>query len=119
MINQEVTKVTVNERVKMVEYPDNLGKLIIVYSAEGYYEKSIYIDSKGIVVPEKEFLCFAKDESGERVGGRLEILENECLKGIISVSPFSITVLKINPYCTVIPGPRGPIYICIPPGTPC
>ena len=119
MISEKVEKVTVSERVKMVKYPDESGTLFIVYSAEGYYEDAIYIKLDEKPKSGDDLICFSRDPKLREKKQFPEELTNSCVKAVESVSPFSVTVIKIGSYCNVIPGPRGPIYICIPPGTPC
>ena len=125
MTHEEVTKVTVSERVKMVEYPEeSYGKLFIVYSAEGYYENAVYLFPTGESVSGNKLICFTKDPDQKKMileekEECQDDLRNPYVKAVESVSPFSVTVLKTESYCNVIPGSRGPIYICIPPGTPC
>jgi hypothetical protein len=116
-------QVKVNENVKVVEYPDN-SKLIVVFTPEGYYENAIYIDPDKRVASGRELICHTKDQKlipdiqSQSKCFQIE-LEHPAAKAVESVSPNSVTVLKVGSYCNVIPGAHGPIYICIPPGTPC
>lgn len=123
MTDMSAERVEFDEDVKVVRFPDK-SKLIISFNSAGFYKNAIYISPENEVVEGDELICHTQSqEILDRMPSKpkcfQEVLNNEATKAIQNVSTNSLSVLKVGSYCTVIPGPNGPIYICIPPGTPC